>query len=87
MIIVMRPDSNKLLVEPVARALRRAGFDVHIKNGKGPVLVAALGLGNIDYDTISGFTGVTRVYMENDKFNYVNGKDFVEDFEFFRGWD
>jgi len=87
MIVEMRSDSNKLLVEPVVRALRRAGYDVHIKNGGGPVLVVALGPGNIDYDTISGFTGVTRVHMKNDLFNTVNGKGFVEDFEFFRGWD
>jgi hypothetical protein len=87
MIIVMRPDSNKLLVEPVARALHRAGYDVHIKNGKGPVLVAALGSGHIDYNIVSGFTGVIRVYMKNDMFNSVDGEGFVEDFEFFRGWD
>lgn len=87
MIVQMRAGVGKLQIEHIAAVLYRAKYDVLIrKEPKGHILIAALGAGHIELDSVSSLTGVERVYANNRLFTSTDGKGFEEFAHFFRNW-
>jgi len=69
MIVRMKPAANFLMVEHAVRTLEKKGFDVHVANGNGQVLIAALGGGSAEIGLAAAeMPGVENVSAHNGLF-------------------
>lgn len=83
MIIRMKKHSSVEAAKLVARAFQNQGFDVHVKNGDGQLVIAVLGTG-ANYLAIGKLPGIARVERNSKLFN-SKFAEFREAWQFFRG--
>lgn len=93
MIITMKKSANLAMVETVAIAFERAGYDVQIKNHMQPsnktgIIMAILGKGIKKADTLffERLPGIEKIEKDN-AFFVANHEEFVEAWQFFNEKD
>lgn len=87
MIITMKPDANKLMLEKVVKEIVSQGFDVQVqdKNGNGRYIIAVLGSGSSTIIFGNNISGIERKTEDNSYFSehYLH---FKEAWQFFSSW-
>ncbi len=91
MIVKMKKSANLAVIETVAMAFEKAGYDVQIKNHAQPtddagIILAVLGLGmrQINFLFLERLTGIEKIESCDDFFT-ANHDKFVEAQQFFAG--
>jgi len=85
MIITMKKQANILAIEKVIKTFQEKGFDVHIKNGEGDLVIAVLGQGvdDVDFLVTERLPGVKKIDKGNEFFVENHGR-FVEAWQYQR---
>ena len=88
MIITMRRDAGFFTVKGVVDALVKMGWDVQVRNSENgeQAVIAVLGsaLGPRGHLVVERLSGVESCEASNDLFTSVNGKGFLEAWEWLR---